>query len=309
MPAAHSKMTVGQVGDAYLSSVKKTVAPTTYNRYEQLVRVHIKPNLGHQPIGDLVPFQVEAFYGDLSELDVKPATQYKAGQVLSYICKFAVKNHLLAYNPCRDVAKPRFEEEEFTVLTPDQANKLLEHAESDRLYALYVLALTSGMRSGELYGLHWSDIDFDAEAVSVQRTLEEVSGVHRVKPPKTPHSRRRIDLPKIAIDALREHLKLALVDGHAKAPVFCDSRGGYLRRPNVTQRSFQPLLEAAGMPDIRFHDLRHTCATLLLVAGVNPKVVSERLGHSSVQVTLDRYSHVLPTMQKEAAAKLDRLFA
>jgi integrase len=142
----------------------------------------------------------------------------------------------------------------------------------------YVLAIATGMREGELFALTWNDVDFKGAAVTVSKTLEDIAGQQRTKEPKTRKSRRRIDLPAFSVEVLHEHRKRMLSEGNASGPVFCDRAGGYLRRQNVLRRSLRPLMKAAGVPTIRFHDLRHTSATLLLLAGENPKVVSERLG-------------------------------
>jgi integrase len=193
-------------------------------------------------------------------------------------------------------------------LDPDQVQAFLKAARQDRLYALYVVALDSGMRQGELFALAWPDIDLDGGSVRVVRSLEELNGELRVKDVKTARSRRKIDLSPFAVEVLTEHRRAMLAEGHIAGPVFCNSRGDYLRRSNLTRTSFGAILERARVPKIRFYDLRHTCATLLLLADVNAKVVSERLGHASVAFTLDVYSHVLPTMQKAAAAKLEGIF-
>jgi integrase len=176
-----------------------------------------------------------------------------------------------------------------------------------------------------LFALQWQDFDFATGSVLVQRSLEEINGHHRIKETKSARGRRRIDLSQFTLDVLHEHRKRLLAAGHAAAPVFCDHQGGWLRKGNVLRRSFWPIIERANekamakakqggkepslLPCIRFHDLRHTSASLLLLADVNVKVVSERLGHASIQLTLDTYSHVLPTMQKAAAAKMDGIFA
>ena len=215
---------------------------------------------------------------------------------------------LLDVNPCVEVSGPLVEAAEMTVLDAKQVDAMLKAAVSDRLHAMYVVAVATGMRQGELFALAWPDIDFDGGSVMVQRSLEEIDGKQRLKPPKTKKGKRRIELPKFAIDALHEHRKRMLAEGHAAGPVFCDRDGGYLRRQNMNRRSFKVLLKKAELPDIRFHDLRHTSASLLLLKGVNPKVVSERLGHASIEITLNTYSHVLPTMQREAADKLEKMF-
>jgi integrase len=138
-------------------------------------------------------------------------------------------------------------------------------------------------------------------SLTITKSLEEISGALRVKATKTAKSRRRIDLSVGTAEALAEHRKAMLAEGHISGPVFCDTRGGYLQLSNLRKNSFLPILKKAKLPDVRLYDLRHTCATLLLLADVPAKVVSERLGHSSVTLTLDTYSHVLPTMQRRAA--------
>ena len=171
-----------------------------------------------------------------------------------------------------------------------------------------MLAVTAGMRPGELLGLQWSDVDLKGKAVMVQHSLQELNGQLKLAEPKTARGRRRIDLPQMAIDALVRHRARLLKEGLAGvAWVFPNASGGPWRRSHFHFNEYKPLLMRANLPDIRFHDLRHTSATLLLSQGVHPKVVQERLGHSQISVTLDTYSHVLPTMQLEAAGKFDEL--
>ncbi|HKV44302.1 MAG TPA: site-specific integrase, partial [bacterium] len=142
----------------------------------------------------------------------------------------------------------------------------------------------------------------------VCHALHELAGRLWLDEPKNAKARRTVDLPIIAVTALREHRERMLAEGHPHGLVFCDTHGGPVRKSNLVRRSFLPLIKRAGLPRIRFHDLRHTAATLLLLQGVHPKVVQERLGHSQISVTLDTYSHVLPSMGREAAAKLDAFF-
>ena len=169
------------------------------------------------------------------------------------------------------------------------------------------LAITTGLRQGELLGLQWDDVDFDGAALHVRHTLHELNGRLWIGEPKTRRARRQVDLPTIAIAALQDHQERMLIEGHPHGLVFRDTRRGPLRKSNLVRRSFLPLLKRAGLPAIRFHDLRHTAATLLLAQGVHPKIVQERLGHSQISLTLDTYSHVLPGMGREAASKLDAL--
>jgi len=201
------------------------------------------------------------------------------------------------------------------VLTPQQARKLLSSIDGDPLEALYVLALTTGMRRGELLALRWSEIDLEAGFLQVRWTLQHlVGGVHVLTPPKTARSRRKIKLTVRAIKALQAHRtrQIALRDAAKEAWyeegfVFTTAIGHPIRGNHILQRNFAPLLVKAGLPAIRFHDLRHTAATLLLLRGIHPKVVSEMLGHSTISMTLDIYSHVLPDMQRDAVDALDLL--
>jgi integrase len=172
-----------------------------------------------------------------------------------------------------------------------------------------VTAVGTGARLGELLGLRWGDIDFESKTISIQRTLLDHNGRIEVGEPKTARSRRRIDLPDFIVTALKSHRLRSPAQPHPTAWVFIDANGGPLRKCNLMRRSFHPLLERAGLPKVRFHDLRHTAASLLFAEGVHPKVVQERLGHATIAITLDTYSHVIPTMQKEAATQLDALLA
>ncbi len=192
--------------------------------------------------------------------------------------------------------------------TSDQVHTFLEAAIGDRLYALYVVAIGTGMRLGEIFGLQWPDVDLKGRAINVRSTLIEINGKLSLAEPKTPKSRRRVDLPQFVVEALTKHRAQSVREGFAKEPwVFCNSAGGPLRRTHFHINHFKPMLASAELPAIRFHDLRHTSATLLLAAGVHPKIVQERLGHSQIGITLDTYSHVVPTVQLEAAGKLDAL--
>jgi integrase len=335
LPASGS-LTVAKYLEQWLAAKKPTVATHTYLPYERDVNRYLVPHLSRQRLDKLNALHVEKLYSDLAEAGVSGSVRRKAGTTLRVALQHAVHPlHLIPHNPAADVKKPRYEPEEMQVLDAEQAGRFLAAARSDRLYALYVVALDSGAREGELFALAWADVDFDGGAVSITRTLEETKGLLELKDVKTKKSRRRVALSSFTMGVLGEHRKAMLAEGHygPDRPVFCDTEGGWLRKSNVLRRSFRPTLEranakateeaekateAAGptakpvqpalLPEIRPYDLRHTCATLLLLAGEHIKVVSERLGHSTTRQTLDIYSHVLPGMQERAAGKLDALF-
>jgi len=169
--------------------------------------------------------------------------------------------------------------------------------------------VTTGLRQGELFGLQWADVNLQTGMLAVRRTLIEVGGKLSFGPPKSKSGTRAIRLPAVAVEALTTHRAEMMRDGFAGASVvFCDTKGGPLRRSNFLRKYFKPLLERAGVPDVRFHDLRHTSATLMLADNIHPKIVQQRLGHSQIALTLDTYSHVLPSMDEAAAGTFDRLF-
>jgi integrase len=197
-------------------------------------------------------------------------------------------------------------------LTAEQMKVLFEAAKGDRLEALYVLAVTTGLRQGELLGLRWDDIDLELGTLQVRRTLTTAKGGPVLSAPKTKGSRRTVQLSQTALEALRSHLERQLGEidragglWRENGLMFASEAGEPLDRRYITTHRFKPLLKGAKPPQIRFHDLRPTCATLLLSKNVNPKVVSEMLGHATIAVTLDTYSHVLPTMQESAAKAME----
>lgn len=224
----------------------------------------------------------------------------------------AEKWGLVARNVVALVAPPTAVSREMKTLSEVQTRTFLDAAAGERFEALYVLAVSTGMRMGEILALRWSDVDFDRGSAQVQRSIQFVAHDRYVfTPPKTTKSRRKVELTKTAVAALRSRRARQLAERLASAGawsdldlVFADEAGGPTS-PDRLRWAFQRVLAQAGLPRIRFHDLRHTAATLLLGRGVHPKIVSEMLGHSTIAITLDLYSHVTPTMQREAAAVLE----
>lgn len=304
------RLRVGDYLDRWLeNTARPTLARGTHVRYETIVKHQLKPHIGGVLLAKLEPLHIEQLYGALSRGGASPRTQQLAGIVLGRALKHAVALKLIGSNPVRDVPKPRVARREMQVWNAPQVAAFLAAAKADRLFAVYALALGGGLRQGEIFGLAWSDIDFAEQSLIVARSLDEVRGQFALKEPKTGKG-RKVDLPQFVMRALHRHRLRALAEGRLVAgSVFTDERGGWLRKSNVQRRSFAPLTKRSGAPVIRFHDLRHTHATMLLMAGENVKVVSERLGHRSIEITLNTYAHCLPTMQKGAAQRLDRLFA
>ena len=301
----------------WLNDSAETVRPRTWERYEQNSRIHIVPALGKVKLRALTPTHVRGLYRQKLESGLAPRTVNYIHQTLHKALRQAVADGLVPRNVASVVRAPRPAKKEMRFLDLEQAEALLEAARGDRLEALYVLAIRTGMRQGELLGLRWSDVDLETGTLHVRRTLASTKGGVAVYNPPKSGKGRGLMLSEKTIEALRRHkaaqneqrLQLGgLWEDHDL--VFPDPWGKPTRRWTLDRRSFVPLLERAGLAGaITFHGLRHTFATMMLKGGINVKVVSEMLGHADVALTLNVYSHVLPGMQVEAARKIDELLA
>ena len=306
-------LTIEDYLDRWLKdSVKDTVRPSTYERNQTLVRLHIAPALGRLKLKGLTPAHVRWFYREKLDLGLSSGTVHKMHVVLHKALGQAVRDGLIPRNVTEAVKVPQVRRKEITPLTAEETKRLIETARGDRFEALYMLAVTTGMRQGELLALKWDDVDLKRGVLRVRRTLTRIKGAFSLGEPKTPKSRRSVKLTAIAAEALRAHLSRQLEEIDRTGSLYKDERlvfateaGTPVNPTNLRKRSFAKLLRQAKLPEIRFHDLRHTCATLLLGRNVNPKIVSEMLGHSSISITLDTYSHVLPDMQDSAARALE----
>jgi len=310
---AGPKQTLRQFLEHWLENVHKPrIRVSTYVYYHSMVHKHILPELGHLQLRNLKPEHVEAFYARMEKEGLSAGTVNLMHGVLHKALEQAVRRGMIPRNVCDLVSPPRLATREAQPLTTDQAHKLLEVVRGHQLEAALTLALVTGIRRGELLGLRWQDIDFEKKSLQIRRTLSYLTG-HGFKEsePKTAASRRKIILPKFVLDVLKRYRaqqkEIRLKVGPAWQDhdlVFCNGHGGFLR-PDRLVEMFHTLLKDAGLPHMRFHDLRHSAATLLLSMGVAAKVVQEILGHSRIGVTLDTYSHVLPGMQQDAMEKWD----
>jgi integrase len=306
------RRTVEEYLGAWLeNTVRGTVSTTTHDRYAMVVNKQIVPHLGGVRLDQVSPAIVEQFYADLEKAGASPRARQMAGVVLGTALQHAVHPlKLIDHNPCADVPKPRVVRKEMQVWDAEQVRLFLDAGGDDRLAALYIVAIDTGARQGELFALRWDDVDFTAGTMTIQRSLMELRGRFAVKEPKTKAGRRTVEVSAFASDALNQHRQRMLAEGRdvRAGLIFCDERGGFLRKSNVTRRGFRSIMKRAGVPTIRFHDLRHCAASLLLAAGINPLIIKERLGHERVETTLSVYSHLMKTAQAEAAAKMDAVF-
>jgi integrase len=312
-----SRQTVGEYLDYWLEAVAQhRVRPTTFASYGQIVRNRIVPALGTVPLQQLAPAQVQALYGRLLESGrvdgrgpkLSPRSVRYTHAVLRMALEDAVHLGLVSRNVCDAATPPRAVRPPIKYWDTADAQRFLDVTREDHLRALWVLALHTGLRRGELLGLRWGDVDLDRAVLHVRRSLVQSGGVMGFQEPKTSSGRRTIALDPPCVAALREQrarqaehrLRMgSLWQDHDQ--VFATELGTPLEPSNVDRR-FRALLARAGVPRIPFHGLRHTHATLLMKHGVHPKVASERLGHANITLTLSTYSHVLPQMQEEAAA-------
>jgi integrase len=306
-------LSVGEFLDRWLAdSVRDTVRQGTYERHEELIRLHIRPALGRLKLKALTPAHVQGFYRDRLDSGLSPATVQKIHVVLHKALSQAARWNLVPRNATEAVKAPRPAPKEMHPLSPDEARRLLEAARGDRIEALYVLAVHTGMRQGELLGLKWQDVDLEGGVIRIRRTLTRNRGRLILGEPKTKKSRRTVRLAETAVRVLREHLERQIGEIERLGDLYRDQGlvfttrvGTPINPTHIRRRSFAPLLKRAGLPSIRFHDLRHTCATLLLSRNVHPKYVQELLGHATIAITLDTYSHVLPGMGDQTAAAME----
>lgn len=309
------RATLADYLENWLKATKSTIRLKTYHRYESAVRVHIIPALGKTKLPDLKADQIQRLYGEKQASGQSPQSVVHIHRILSRALSQGVRWGYCVRNVCDLVDPPKVSRHEMRTFTLEHARAFLAAAEGDPLEALYVLALTTGMRQGELRGLKWADLDLDAATLQVRRTLGRIKGQGFVETePKSRQSRRRIDLDDLAVRVLRKHRASQLEQRLTAGPlwtdgdyVFCTAVGTPLEHGNILRRSFKPLMKRAGVPRIRFHDLRHTFASLMLADQQHPKVVQEMLGHSQISLTLDTYSHVVPSMKRDAAHRLGRM--
>lgn len=309
------RQAVSQFFKQWLDAVRPSLRPRTFVRYEQFVRLHVLPDLGPLSLTKLGPQHLQQLYTSRLDAGLSSTTVNHLHALIHKALSNAVRWGLVNRNVADLVDPPRNRHFEFATLTVEQARAFLDTAAGSRLEALFVLAITTGMRQGELLGLRWQDVDFDAGALHIRGSMQATPDGLRIMEPKTPGSRRQVALSKQPIDALRRHRVAQAVQrlriGAAwedKDLVFATEAGRPITASGL-RRSYEPLLKGAGLPRMRFHDLRHTSATLLLGRGVHPKVVSEMLGHTRISTTLDLYSHVSMTMQQQAADAFDAILA
>ena len=314
IPTPAGKLTVAEHLQNWLNGyVSVNCSPRTLDGYKAIIEKYLIPEFGQLLLKQLTPQIIQSYYGQACN-SLSTRTVHHQHRVLSQALKHAVRQSLLGRNPCELVDPPKPRPKTMRTLDPTEVNTLLKEAEGSYYYPIIYTALSSGLRQAELLGLRWRDLDPDIGlSISVSRVLYKRKGVSEFKEPKTSHSRRYVSMtPKLAA-FLREYRQerkaiyrkldkeLTLDD-----LVFASVEGTPID-PGVLSHSFTRIVKKAGLENVRFHDLRHSFASFMLLRGAKPKVISEALGHSSVVFTLDVYSHIIEGMQSEAMALLDEV--
>lgn len=311
--------TLGEYLTEWLAAMESNVVDTTFRAYEQSMRNWVVPRLGSVRLAEVTPMHLRSLQTELlrdGRVDGKgglaPRSVAACRRVLSQALKDAVRWGLLIRNPMDAVDPPRVVDAEMVTWSDTQARTFLDAVADDRLYAMWVLFLTTGVRRGEVAGLRWDDVELDRATMAIVRNRVSAGRGKAVSThqPKTRRGRRNVALDVTSVEVLRAHRTAQLEERMRLGPawvdsgyVFCGVDGAALH-PDTITATFKSIIRDLDVPQIRLHDLRHTSATLALKAGIHPKVVSERLGHATVSITLDLYSHVLDGMQAEAAEQI-----
>jgi len=310
---AGSKVQLSIFLEEWLVVAKTSIRPNTFSDYSSIIRNHINPSLGSTKLKDLTPNQLQSLYTVKMKNGTSARTTIMIHAVIHRALQHALKLGLVTRNIADSVTRPKLPKHEMKILDQIQSYRLIQASKDTKYQLLYYVAINTGLRQGELFGLKWSDINWQYGKLHIQRQVQRRKGGLEFCEPKSESGRRVISIGGATLKKLQEHynsqLKEIIQVGEKWKNldlIFCTPFGTPLEPSNVL-KSLKKCLREAGLPDIRFHDLRHTAATLMLLAGINPKVVQERLGHSDISLTLNTYSHVLPSLQEEAAAIMDDL--
>ena len=314
-----SRMTVRQWLETWLDTIRAEISPKTHESYAEIVRCYLIPALGSNRIDRLASPQIQNAYNAWTRQDGKPLsplTRRYIHVILKSSLSRAVEQQVLARNPADVFTKrlPKVERQELTTLTIEQSTYLFESIRKMHIYWPVLLAITTGMRRGEILALRWKNVDLDRGILRVIESLEQTKMGIRFKAPKTGRT-RAITLPAFVVDELRclkrqqAEALLRLGIRQSGETLVCCREDGEPKQPGSLTGEFARLTtRIRDLPRVRFHDLRHSHATQLLADGVHPKIAQERLGHSTITTTMDLYSHVTDTMQADAAARLDLAF-
>lgn len=316
-----SRLTVAQYAEKWLAHASANLSPVSAEDYRRVFSLYVLPYLGSLPLAKLTPLHLQEHYQRLLTRGRQRGTGGLSGTTVAHVhtilhraLEQALRWQLLPRNPADAVDPPRPDTEEACALTPEETAQLLEVARGTSLYLPVLIALGSGLRRGEVMGLRWEDLDLDAGVLRVARAAKRTQEAGTFyAAPKTRKSRRTMTLPSTLVEELvrekgrQAQKKLALGPAYQDHGLVCCQDDGRPRPPGWLTDTFRPLARRAGFPDVTFHSLRHTQASQLGLAGVPPHALRDRMGHSSITITLDLYSHVFPSMERETGAKAEEV--
>lgn len=306
-----STMRLGTWVDQFVKNYLPNIEATTRDSYEEKIRNHIKPSLGTIPLNILNTNTIQTWVNDMIKKGLSPKTIRNTYNVLNPALKKAVLLRMLPHNPCEGVALPKLQKPKVEVYTEEESKQVLSAAKGTDLYLFVLLSLSLGTRRGELSALKWDNIDFEKRTIKVCESRVHANKTVIEKDPKSEAGNRTITVGSDVMNELRKAKDA--YDEKAKEPWFRDlgfvicKEDGTPYRPDSLTQKWERFTERNNLPHIKLHGLRHTNATTLIAAGISPKVVQQRLGHADVSITLNTYTHVLPSMDKEAAEKLDNI--
>ncbi len=310
-----AKISLSKFLDDWLVVTENSVRPNTYLQYSQIVHQHIVPTLGKILLKDLRPDHVQQLYTKKLENGISARTTQLIHAVIHRALNHALKQGLVVRNVSDAVTRPKVPRKEMKTFDDYQVRQLIQAAEGTGMQTLFWVAVSTGLRKGEILGLKWSDLDWNNGRLQIQRQVQRRKGEGLVFcEPKSASGRRVIILGEKTLDRLHEYReeqskeRFRVGDQWQENDLIFPASTGTILDQSKVNKVYKKCLKKAGLPNLRFHDLRHTAATLMLQQGIHPKVVQERLGHSDISLTLNIYSHVLPSMQEEAAEKMDDLF-
>jgi integrase len=313
---APTKITLSEYLNKWLADyAKPKLSARSYDRYADIINRYINPKLGRVLLHHLTPGQLQGLYSEWLYRGLSNATVRYHHAVVHNALRSAVKWGMVSHNVCDALEVPRKQRKDMQIWNENEITKFLEYAKGNKYYELFYLALFTGMRRSELLALRWADVDLLLCQVHVTRALQQLKDSSLIfTQPKSEKSRRTIALPPSATLLLKDYRDRIALEKAVKGKMLNDSDLIFTRdnnkpiRPNTLTYAWAALVTKSGLKPIRLHDCRHSHASLLLTQGVHPKIVQERLGHATISMTLDTYSHVAPGLQEAAAQQFDKLF-
>lgn len=308
-PISLSSMLLSSWMDQWLSMYLPNIEETTRAGYSEKIKNHIKPYLGAYPLNALRADVIQKWINDLTAKGLSPKSVKHAYQLVKAALEKAVILQMIMFNPCKGTTLPKMQKPQTNVYNKNEVDAMLRAAQGTDMYLPLLLLVTLGLRRGELAGLKWSNVDLSNRTIKVCDTIVTVNGKPLAKPPKSAAGIRTLhigqDLTDILAEAKRNDYMLMLQRKLCCCDYVVHMENGLPYNPDVLTRKWTRFKQMHGLKDIRLHDLRHSCATLMIQAGIDPKTVQHRLGHADISITLNTYTHCTPQMDANAADKMD----